>query len=527
MSKKGMFRVLTASALAAGVTLGGVWTGASARAADKTVEGDSSRIVQWAQACEWVDEGLAVYAGQWAGGGFRMFFNVADGQRFSMKFKVPVYENDSENYVTAGDNFYCKYICDVIVESFTNSGKAVLRLWGDSGKAVGATNISGRITAGDLHDKTAASNPDEVAEGIWIKGAMRENNEFYIAFDTRDFFKSYWGDWDTTGSLLTMSGSVANGEAVKNTLAAAFNPEGNECESVQVYFRLSAQHASGYDGDEAHCPEHAPNALSKVIVTEVNGQSLANTNGSLEDTVAPYLAPVKVKEKAEIVRDKTYDLEIKSSPRESATKVLYCDYASDVLCYERLSYKVKVTGPSGTAKTSDGLGDVVFSEEGKNKISVTAADLAGNTYTTPETEVNVVRGFVLTVSDVPTEGVQGEKVTLPAGTATDSNGISCPVTIKVEDPYTKEVELTGDNSFTPATTGVYVVTYSSQNADGTQSDSKTFRVSVKAASKKGDEGRTGCGKSGCGGVTKGGALAGVLLAGVVLFAVWKKKSTEK
>lgn len=173
--------------------------GAGAVASDRSVEGDASRIVQWAQSSEWVDEGIAIYAGQWAGGGFRMFFNVADGGEFSMKFKVPVYENDSENYVSENGNMYSKYILDVIVESYTNSGKAVLRLWGDSGKAVNSTNVSARITSGDLHDKTAESNPNEVAEGIWVKGAMRENNEFYVAFNTEDFFKGYWGDWDTTG----------------------------------------------------------------------------------------------------------------------------------------------------------------------------------------------------------------------------------------------------------------------------------------------------------------------------------------
>lgn len=37
--------------------------GAGAVASDRSVEGDASRIVQWAQSSEWVDEGLAIYAG--------------------------------------------------------------------------------------------------------------------------------------------------------------------------------------------------------------------------------------------------------------------------------------------------------------------------------------------------------------------------------------------------------------------------------------------------------------------------------
>lgn len=496
--------------------------GVSARAEDKMVEGDSSRIIQWAQSCEWEKEGLAVYAGQWAGGGLRMFFNVADGEEFNIKFKVPVYEDNSTNFITENGNFYSKYIVDMIVESFTNSGKAVLRLWGDSGSAVGSTNVSARITVGDLHDQTAASKPEEVAEGIWVKGVMRENSEFDISFNTQDFFKSYWADWDTTGSLLTMSDSVSNGEAVKNTLNAAFNPEGNECEAVQVYFRLSAQHTSAYDEDEQNCPEHATNAMSKMIITEINGQSLASEggDGEIEDIVAPYIAPVKVRQGAEIYRDRGYTLEVKKSPRESAMQSLYCDYDSDVLCYERLSYQVNVTAPSGAKQTFDGLENIVFAETGTNKISVTVKDLAGNTYTTPETEVEVVRGFVLSVADVPTTGVVGEAIQLPTGSATDSQDNSCPVAIRVQDPYTQDVTVT-DNSFTPERTGVYIVTYSSQNEDGTQSDTQTFRITVTAASSEGEGGDSGSG--GCGSAigSSGGlfALCAAVLVGGTVTAI--------
>ena len=110
---------------------------------------------------------------------------------------------------------------------------------------------------------------------------MRENNEFDISFNTVDFFKSYWGDGDTAGSLLTMSDTVPNGEAVKATLDKTFNQAENECEAIQVYFRLSAQHTSEYDDNEEECPEHAANSMSKVIITEINGQSLANDGGAL------------------------------------------------------------------------------------------------------------------------------------------------------------------------------------------------------------------------------------------------------
>ena len=494
----------------------------SAEAEGGIVEGDVSRMIQWARSCEWEDDGLAVYAGQWEGGGLRMFFDVSNGQEFNIKFKVPVYEDDGTDYVANGDEWYGKYIVDMIVESFTNSGKAVLRLWGDSGKNVGTTNVAAKIMAGDLHDKSSETNPNEVAEGIWVKGVPRANSEFDISFNSTDFFKSFWGDWDSAGSLLTMSGSVANGEAVRNTLDGTFNPEGNECETVQVYFRLSAQCSGNDPEDKSGCPEHDPNCKSKMIITEINGQSLANTDGSLLDTVAPFVAPVKIKPNTEIGMGKEYDLEIKGSPRESATKELYCDYATDVLCYERLSYKVKVESPSGETRMFDGLNNIVFDEAGTNKISVTATDLAGNKYSTPYTEVTVVRSFLLTVTGMPERAAVGKSVTLPAGEATDSAGKSCAVTVTVEDPYTKKVELNG-LTFVPDKTGVYIVKYASQNEDGTQGDTRTFRLTVTEEAASPNEGK-GANVGAIAGGAVGGVCVAAAIAAVTVVLIKKKKN---
>lgn len=200
-----------------------------------------------------------------------------------------------------------------------------------------------------------------------------------------------------------------------------------------------------------------------------------------------------------------------------------------MLCYERLSYQVNVTAPSGDKKTYQGLDGIVFTETGTNKISVTATDLAGNSYTTPETEVEVVRGFVLSVTGVPTTGTVGQAISLPEGSATDSQDNSCPVSISVQDPYTQDVTVT-DNAFTPERTGVYIVTYSSQNEDGTQSDTQTFRITVTAASASGGEGGDSDG-GGCGSMIGGSggmfALCAAVLVGgtaaAVLFVRGRKK----
>ncbi len=503
----------------------------AANAAGGTVQGDASNIMQWHQTATWEDEGLAVYAGQWAGGGFRMFFDVSAGKKFSMKFKVPVYENDSTDYVMEGDKMLSKYMCDVMVGKEGGSTYTMLRLWGDSSKEVGSNSVSAKITAGDLHADTAESRPNEVAEGVWVKGAMRADSEFYVEFDTTDAFSSYWGDWDTVGPLLTVSGSVSNGETVKQTIANMF--EGAQC--VQVFFRLSGQHNpeinGGWPCEDPMCPEHAAIASSKVIITEVNGQSLANNNGEIVDTVAPYLAPVKVRPNAVITQGKEYDVEIKGSPVDGAKQTIYCDYASDLLSYHRLSYKVNVTAPSGATKSFGDFDEdeikVMFEEEGINKVSITVTDLGGNSYTTPETEIEVVHGFLLTVDGIPETGTVGTKLTLPAGTATDSKDNECPVTISVEDPYAKAYTLE-NGGFTPDKPGVWYITYSAQNEDGTESDTKNFRIVVTEAS-GGNGGTTGDNKGGkgCGGsitMMSGLGAAAIIGVGSVLIAVRKKKN---
>ena len=497
----------------------GVHAAAAVTETNKEVYGDATKIIQWADYTAWEEEGLAVYAGQWEGGGFSMFFDVSDGKEVNVKFKVPVYENESENNVTENGSVYTKYIVDMIVESFDNSGMAVLRLWGDSGKSVDSTNVAAKITCGDLHDKTPEEKPNEVADNVWVKGVMRENSEFDISFNTTDFFKAVWGDWTTEkASLLTASGTVENGQAVQESLNAKFNPEGNECKTVQVYFRLSAQCPYAecpVDG----CVEHDPEAVSKMIITEVNGQSLANSDGVLVDNAAPFVAPVQIRVNKEINIKKEYSLEVKSSPRDLGKADFYCDYASDVVCYDRLTFSAKVVAPSGketTYPTYDDFSKLVFEELGVHKISVTVTDEAGNSYTTPETQFEAVRGFLLSVegySDGDTiEGTVGKEIVLPAASATDKHGAECAVAVKVENPYGKEVELGEGNSFKPTAQGVYKVIYTSSSADGSASGTVTLRIAVRKAEKK----------SGCGSALTGSAF--VLLSAAALGAALKRKN---
>ncbi len=490
------------------------------KASAAQVQADASRIIQWAESTKWVNEGLEIYAGQWAGGGFRMFFDVSEGKEVELKFKVPVYEENSTNFITENGNTYSKYILDIIVESFTNTGKAVLRLWGDSGSAVGSTNISAKVTSGDLHAESASSKPNEVAEGLWVKGVMRESSEFYVAFNTTDFFKTYWGTWDTTSSLLgtgQSTGASATAGNVMQTLNNTFNPAGNPCESVQVYFRLSANCQNNNCG-ESTCPSCGSTMKSKLILTEVNGQSLANTNGVVNDTTAPYIAPVEVKNNATLTLGKAYNVEVKTSPRESATSELFCAFDSDIFSYEKLTYSAKVVAPSG-AEEEYSLSNVKFVEAGANKISVTVTDEAGNTYTTPETTVNIAQGFLMTVDNVPETGYLNQVVTLPAGTATDSQNNPCTVNIKVSDPYTRTVELDG-TSFTPTMKGVYTVEYSSQNADGSEFDKQTFRLVITDAPVGGSSSNSGSqGGSQGGGSSSKGCLSSVEGTASVLMCV--------
>ena len=484
---------------------------------ENKVMAEKDKLIQWADYTEWTDEGLAVYAGQWEGAGLTMFFDVSNGKEFNIKFKVPVYENESENNVSSNGVIYTKYIVDMIVESFDNSGLAVLRLWGDSGKNVGSSNVAAKITCGDLHDKSSSTNPNEVAEDVWVKGVMRENSEFDISFNTTDFFKAVWGDWlgNEKGSLLTVSNTIANGQAVKDSLNAIFNPENNPCNTVQVYFRLSAQCPHGEDNCPiTGCPELDPNSMSKMIITEINGQSLANENGELVDNVAPFVAPLKIKGNKEININKQYSLQVKMSPRDNTEGDFYSDYSSDVASYEQLSFSAKVVAPSNKETVYDGydsFSNISFTEVGTHKMTITVVDMGGNSYTTEELIFEAVRGFELKIEGVPEQVTVGETVTLPSGVATDKYGQSCEVKIVVTDAFGKQVALGENNTFTPEKQSVYKVLYTAESEDGTGYAEQEFKI--RAVEKE----------KGCGSSIEDGSFVALSLSALMISTIILKK----
>ncbi len=506
MKKKALFGLAFSALFGATALIGGSALGTFAAGGE--VSPNAGDLIQWEASAEWVPEGLQLEMGQWKSGAFQMFFDVSNGKKFSMKFKLPVYQEDSSNYIEEDGVTYEKDLCDIIVRpNGKSTPTAQFRLWGDSGKDASSVNISAEISVGEPYEDEWNPAPRYIANNVWVKGVMRQSSEFYLEFDPVNFFTSYWGQDEDTCALLDHA-DVGNAAAVKAKLQEEFAG----CEAVQVNFRLSKD--KGTD-DKTH--------LGRVIVTELNGQSLANTDGKLNDTVAPFLAPVQVRTGAEVTLGKEYGLEILGAPSEQPTQPLYCGYVSDVLGYEaklnghgHFTYSAEITSPSNVKKTVD-VDKIVFDEVGENKIKVTVTDEGGNSHTTPETTVTVAKGFLLTVTGVPTTGTVGTKIALPAGSATDSKDNACTVTISVEDPYTKKYDVK-DGGFTPDKPGAWIVTYSSQNEDGTEHDSKQFRITVSAAP-AGEE------KKGCGGTIAGIGVAavGAVGAGAAAIVLRKKR----
>ena len=62
------------------------------------------------------------------------------------------------------------------------------------------------------------------------------------------------------------------------------------------------------------------------------------------------------------------------------------------------------------------------------------------------------------------------------GERTDASGNAYTYTVTVEDPLAMEVEISEEGTITFDRNGIYIITYTSESADGT--DERVWRVTV-------------------------------------------------
>lgn len=409
----------------------------------------------------------------------KMRFSIEDGEKLSLTFKAPVWEEDSEEFLIDGVNMYTKTCVDVMLRGQTlDAPIAQLRLWGD--KTVGANKVSGRVAYGlngdsYAYDSSFGRTDLPYADTKKVTGNMRESSSFTITFDKENLFSSYVnGETDELAPLLDETNE--NAKKTADGMREAFK----DVKSVSIVLRFSGLLRDdlinkGYTGFEA---------CSRVILTEVNGQSLATADGRIQDTQKPYISAPEIVEGLSLSAYNNYVYEVKSN--ESATvgnsTVLYSAFATDVLSWKNLKYAILVTAPNGVEERTEGLS---FTTKGAGVYSVRVAviDESGNEYISPAREFTVVDTYRINLDgEFPKTAKKNTELTLPNayvtnadGERVDGNGNEYPLTVSVKDPLDLDVDIVnGKIKFTR--TGTYIVRYTSNSADG--SDMKEYRIVV-------------------------------------------------
>lgn len=410
----------------------------------------------------------------------KMRFPIKDGNKISITFAVPVFEEDSEKNIVSGTSMYTKTSVDMIIIGQTlQKPTAQIRLWAD--RTVGQTTVKGRI--GVKYDGSFAYDSSFEKDALsWantgeITGNMRMSTPFTLEFDLENFFSSYLGGTkDEIKPILNKDGTDA-----EKKLYSDFTSMFTGVNSVSVVFRFSGWtyedlQNMGYTGFESS---------SCIYFQEINGQSLKTADGRIVDNAKPFIAAPELAEATTLSAYTSYVYEVKSNEENEVGKstVLYSAFASDVLSWKELSYAIIVTDPDGKTTMFDGL-NFTIGKAGIYKVSAKVKDSSGNEYTSPEREFTVTDTYRINLNgEIVTTAKKGSKVTIPTAYVTnaeggrvDANGNAYTYTVEVMSPLEMEVPIV-DGKITVNRAGTYRVKYTSSSEDG--SDVKEFLIVVK------------------------------------------------
>ena len=240
-------------------------------------------------------------------------FSIADGQKVTVELSVKFYNADG-SLVSKSQNSDALDI--YVMDAATNQQVGLLRIWAGSGSP----------TNGDHSCEVFGSDWTNRGAGYWIKGDATAESKFTIQIDRENFISSYAGGQDGMVSL-------AN-EELRNDRRAVL-------ENVDA-IRLEIGGDNGFT------------ASTEVVVRSINGQSLANVDGQITDTVAPVFRPADVL--TALNAGEAYTI-----PTE----------AYDLLGDVTYSLKIGETVVEGKTFTPD--------QPGEMTVTLVAADAAGNT----------------------------------------------------------------------------------------------------------------------------------------------------
>lgn len=412
----------------------------------------------------------------------KMRFPILPGEQLSCTFALPTFEEDSEDYLVTGVNMHTKTCVDIIlIGQTTERPTAQLRLWAE--RSPDAVCVSSRITyrlngESATYDTSFAEQAAEYpyADGKKVTGNMRASMPFTVVFDKEKLFQSYVdGDSETLVPLLdeTKNADKEVIDGMKKLFA--------DVDSVSVIFRFSGKTREdlvneGMTGFEAS---------SCFVLKEINGQSLCTEDGRIKDDCAPYIAPPEIVEGKSLAAYTDYTYEVKTNEASEAGRetVLYSSFATDVLSWKNLSYSLIITAPDGSVTTTEGL-TYSIGAAGEYKIKALVRDESGNEYVSPERTFTAADTYRINVEgDIPATASRGSSYKLPSayvtnadGERTDVNGNAYTYTVTVEDPLAMEIEIGADGTITFERNGIYIITYFSESADGT--DKRVWRVTV-------------------------------------------------
>ncbi|MDX9690918.1 MAG: hypothetical protein RBT45_00585, partial [Acholeplasmataceae bacterium] len=295
-------------------------------------------------------------------------FSINDGQTISFEFKIGMFDETGTPIAQTNN---AGNALDIHVMNAENDQEIMqLRIWTDS---AGATNGSHAYV---LYPQ--AGNWGLSYNGAtWIKGDATLNSSFFVQFSKANLFESYVGGSEDITRL---------DNDTNDMLTQTSRLDGID----QVWFRIS-----GDNGFTANVD---------VVVTEINGQSLANDGTSFVDTIAPMIVDGEVSQS--IPMNEPYDIPV----------VAY-DLLGDVT-YRIEDMEENVLNADGKVFTP--------TVEGEQSIKLFASDADGNesekTYTF--TVVNTIEAPTLTnvpvIADI--NGNYFELITIEAPEVNETTG---------------------------------------------------------------------------------------------------------
>ena len=363
-------------------------------------------------------------------------FTLSGGRTISFAFKIGMFDA-AGNPIASTNN--AGNALDLHVMNAANDQEIMhLRIWTDS---AGATNGSHAYV---LYPE--AGNWGLSYDGAtWIKGDATLSSSFFIQFSKERLFESYVGGSDDLTRL-------DNGNHDLLTHASRFN------EVDQVWFRIS--------GDNGF------NANVDVIVTEINGQSLANDGVNFVDTVAPLIIDGQVS--SSITMNDPYDIPVTAY-----------DLLSEVT-YRLEDLEGNIINPNGKVFTP--------TTDGSQSIKLVASDSDGNESEKVYT-FNVVNNIEApTLSNVPViEDIHADYfhfITIAAPVVHETTG---NYTLKLYiyhssdlvEPYLV-INVDNQNQFKffilpQMALGTYTFIYEAENAGGIiRSDAQDVSISANA-----------------------------------------------